>query len=192
MASIESSKNLWKMFVFVKFPNQKNRWNFCIFRSVNFIFSYIEGNYMMCSKYMRYREEIDEYLQNRPHPLIRHCLLKKNIGENMDLTGIRVTTTGKFFIIYYKDGQRRLYNVDFGSDETMPSCSCPGWKMSAHPCKHFSAIFKKYTSWDWNSQSKLYKNSPYLTLDENVTDSTEFEAQPVNENLIINYLINKW
>ena len=37
-----------------------------------------------------------------------------------------------------------------------------------------------------------YKNSPYLTLDENVTDSTEFEAQPVNKNLIINYLINKW
>ena len=30
--------------------------------------------------------------------------------------------------------------------------------------------------------SKLYKNSPYLTLDENVTDSTEFEAQPVNKN----------
>ena len=29
--------------------------------------------------------------------------------------------------------------------------------------------------------SKLYKNSPYLTLDENVTDS-EFEAQPVNKN----------
>ena len=30
--------------------------------------------------------------------------------------------------------------------------------------------------------SKLYKNSPYLTLDEKVTDSTEFEAQPVNKN----------
>ena len=131
---------------------------------------------------MRYGEEIDEYLQNRPHPLIRHCLLKKNLGENLDLTGIRVTATGKFSVVYYKDGQRRHYNVDFGSDETMPSCSCPDWKMSAYPCKHFFAIFKKYASWDWNSLSKLYKNSPYLTLDENVTDSTEFEAQPVNKN----------
>ena len=100
----------------------------------------------------------------------------------MDLTGIRVTTTGKFSIIYYKDGRRRLCNVDFGSDETMLSCSCPGWKMLAHPCKHFFAIFKKYASWDWNLLSKLYKNSPYLTLDEKVTDSTEFEAQPVNKN----------
>ena len=28
----------------------------------------------------------------------------------------------------------------------------------------------------------MYKNSPYLTLDENITDSTELEAQPVNKN----------
>ena len=54
--------------------------------------------------------------------------------------------------------------------------------MSTYPCKHFFAIFKKYASWDWHSLSKLYKNSPYLTLDENVTDSTEFEAQPINKN----------
>ena len=109
-------------------------------------------------------------------------LTEKNLGENLDLTGIRATTTGKFSVVYYKDGQRRHYNVDFGSDETMPSCSCPDWKMSAYPCKHFFAIFKKYASWDWNSLSKLYKNSPYLTLDENVTNSTKFQAQPVNKN----------
>ena len=87
-----------------------------------------------------------------------------------------------FSVVYYKDGQRRHYNVDFGSDETMPSCSCPDWKMSAYLWKHFFAIFKKYASWDWNSLSELYKNSPYLTLDEHVTDSTEFETQPVNKN----------
>ena len=34
---------------------------------------------MMCSKHMRYGEEIDEYLQNQPLPLIRHFLLKKNL-----------------------------------------------------------------------------------------------------------------
>ena len=104
---------------------------------------------------------------------------KKNLGENLDLTGIRVTVAGKFLIICYKDGQRRLCNVDF---ETMLSCSCPDWKMSAYPCKHFLAIFKKYVSGNWNSLSKLYENIPYLTLDNNITDSTEFEAQPVNKN----------
>ena len=55
--------------------------------------------------------------------------------------------------------------------------------MSEYPCKHFFAIIKKYASQNWNWLSKLYKNSPYLTLDDNVTDSTEYEAQPVkNEN----------
>ena len=138
---------------------------------------------MMCSKYMGYGEKIDEYLHNRPHPLIRHCSLKKNLREILDLTGIRVTATGKFSVIYYRDGRRRLYNVDFGSDEKMPSCSCPDWKMSAYPCKDFFAIFKKYASWDWNSLSKLCKNSPYFIHDENVTDSTEFETQPVKKNV---------
>ena len=32
---------------------------------------------MMCSKYLRYGEEIDEYLQNRPHPLIQLLTEKK-------------------------------------------------------------------------------------------------------------------
>ena len=45
---------------------------------------------------MRYGEEIDEYLQNLPHPLIRQCLVKKNLGENLDLTGICAAATRKF------------------------------------------------------------------------------------------------
>ena len=77
MASIESSENLWKMHVYGKFPKQKDKSNFCIVRSVSFIYSYVEGNCIMCSKYMRYGDEIDEYLQNLRHPLIRQCLLKK-------------------------------------------------------------------------------------------------------------------
>ena len=53
---------------------------------------------------------------------VLYFLLKKNLGENLDLTGIRVTATGKFpifSIIYYKDRQRRLYNVDL---EVMKQC----------------------------------------------------------------------
>ena len=80
---------------------------------------------MMCSKYMRYADNVDEYLQNRPHPMIRHCLLKKGLGENMDSTGIRITSVGKFSICYYKNGEQRIYNLDFGDDDRIPYCSCP-------------------------------------------------------------------
>ena len=83
---------------------------------------------------------------------------KKNLGENLDMIGIIVTTTRKFAVIYRRDAQKRLYNVDyFGNGKTMPSSSCPDWKMLAYSCKHFFAIFKKYASWDWNWLSKLFK-----------------------------------
>ena len=72
---------------------------------------------MMCSKYMRFADNVDEYFQNQPHPMIRHCVLKKVLGENMDNTGIRIIR--KFSICFYKNGENRIYNLDFG-DERMP------------------------------------------------------------------------
>ena len=93
---------------------------------------------------MRYADNVDEYLQNRPHPMIRHCVLKKGLGENMDNAGIRITSVGKFSVCYYKNGEKQIYNLDFGDDERMPYCS-------AYPCKHFFAVFKKFQAWDWNS-----------------------------------------
>ena len=95
----------------------------------------------------------------------------------MDNTGIRITSVGKFSIYYYKNGVKRIYNYDFSDDERMPYCSCPDWKMSAYPCKHFFAVFKKYPAWDWNSLSVLYRKSLFLTLDES------FGAESKTENL---------
>ena len=72
---------------------------------------------MMCSKYMRFADNVDEYFQNQPHPMIRHYVLKKGLGKNMDNTGIRIIR--KFSICFYKNGENRIYNLDFG-DERMP------------------------------------------------------------------------
>ena len=105
---------------------------------------------------MRYAGNIDEYLQNRPHPMIKHCLLKKGLQENMDNTGIRITNVGKISVCYYKNSEKRIYNLHFGDDERIPYCSCPDWKISAYPCKHFFAVFKKFPARDWNSLSVLY------------------------------------
>ena len=126
---------------------------------------------------MRYADKVDEYLENRPHPIIRHCRLKKGLGENMDNTGIRITSVGKFSVCYYKNGEKQIYNLGFGDDERMPCCSFPDWKMSSYPCKHFFAVFKKFPAWDWNSLSVLYRKSPFLTMDES------FETESKTENL---------
>ena len=74
---------------------------------------------MTCSKYTRFADNVDEYFQNRPHPMIRHCLLKKGLGENTDNTGIRTISVRKVSICFYKNGEKQIYNLDFG-DERMP------------------------------------------------------------------------
>ena len=95
--------------------------------------------------------------------------MKENLRVNLDLTAIHVTVSGKFSIIYYKDGQRRLFNISISRLDD--------------PCKHFfQSLTNLLTWWDWNSLSKLHKNSPYLAPDENAIGSTEFEAEPVNKN----------
>ena len=128
-------------------------------------FSYSENNMLMSSKYIRYAEQIDDWLKDRPRPMVKHCLLKKSIAEQMDLTGIRVIGAGRFSIRYHKENIERNYITDFGSENEMPSCTCFDWKRSCYPCKHFFAIFKKFPCYGWESVSSLYRNSPYLNLD---------------------------
>ena len=81
--------------------------------------SYVDGNQIMNSKYMMYSKDIDHYLINRPHQMIRHCLAKKNEAENMDTTGIRNLGNGMFFIKYYNNAAWKTYQVNF---ETMRVC----------------------------------------------------------------------
>ena len=112
---------------------------------------------------MHYADNVDEYLQNRPHPMIMLCLLKRGLGEKMDNTGIKITNVGKFSACYYKNSGKQISNLYFRGNERIPYCSCPDWKMSAYPCKHFFAVFKKFTAGDWNSWSVLYEKSSFLT-----------------------------
>ena len=121
---------------------------------------------MVNSKYMRYSADVDRNFIDRPHQMIRHCMLQKSIGEKMDQTGIRMTDAGKFTIQYFKNNMKKIHYLDFGNDYKMPSCSCYTWKKSAYACKHFFAVFQKFAAWNWDALSGLYKNSPYLNLDD--------------------------
>ncbi|XP_047145632.2 uncharacterized protein LOC124818650 [Hydra vulgaris] len=127
--------------------------------------SYIDSNQLMSSKYMRYADDIDCWMIDRPWPMVKHCLIKKSLAESIDITGIQVKGCGKFSLRYYKDNKERNYVIDFGDETEMPSCTCIDWKRSCYPCKHFFVVFKKYPCWNWESISPLYRMSPYLNLD---------------------------
>ena len=113
--------------------------------------------------------------------MIRHCLAKKNKAENMDTTGIKNLGNGMFFIKYYNNAAWKTSQVNFGDDESIPSCTCYSWRTSAYPCKHFFAIFTKFPARGWDSLSRLYRYSPYLNLDElDENPVGDIQDNPVN------------
>ena len=60
------------------------------FLTSQFSYSYSDNNQRMSSQYMRYADDIDDSLKNRPHQMVKHCMLKKSLGESLDSTGIKV------------------------------------------------------------------------------------------------------
>ena len=70
-------------------------------------------------------------------------------------------------LTFQEDGnQRKVYDVNFGNDDVMPSCTCLDWRGSAFPCKHLFAIMQKYPEdWCWEKLATQYRCSPFLTLD---------------------------
>ena len=76
---------------------------------------------------------------------------------------------------------RESYEVHFGNENEMPKCSSFDWIKSDYLCKHFFAIFEKYPSWPFDTLSSLYRNSPFLNLDQDVIPLIE-QLPEINEN----------
>ena len=72
--------------------------------------------------------------------------------------------------------------MHFGNKNEMPKCSYLDCLKSGYLCENFIAIFEKYPKWRFNTLSTtLYRNSPFLNLDEGVIPITE-QLPEVNEN----------
>ena len=76
---------------------------------------------------------------------------------------------------------RQSYEVHFGNENEMPKCSSFDWIKSGYLFKHFFAIFEKYPSWPFDTLSSLYRNSPFLNLDQDVIPLIE-QLPEINEN----------
>ena len=139
---------------------------------------------MSSSQYRKYSKEVPSYLINRPKSLVVHCLEKISAAKAVDSSGIVMRDHGSFSIVSSTD-TKMTYNLSFGDDDKMPHCDCFSWKKSSFPCKHFFAVFQKFPQWNWSCLSKLYIDSPYLTLDDKIvfhpTDIVDesVDVQPV-------------
>ena len=84
---------------------------------------------------------------------------------------IKVVDEGRFLFSVKSQDVNCLdlwYNISFGNEETMPCCDCMDWERNRLPCKHFLAVFSHYANCGFNQLPSIYKDSPFLTLDQDV------------------------
>ena len=99
--------------------------------------------------------------------MVKHCMLQIDKASTMDMTGVTQSSRDTYKVLSYQTHPAgRLYNVFLGDDETLPSCSCEYWPLSLYLCKHFFVVMRKYPDEvQWSSLSKLYRESPFFSLD---------------------------
>ncbi|XP_065640166.1 uncharacterized protein LOC136072769 isoform X2 [Hydra vulgaris] len=148
---------------------------------------YSESNYKMDCRFKQYNSNVPEYLINRPHHFIKHCLAKQNLANNTDLNKVQMKDPGVFVVNSFSIANKN-YLVNFGDEKNMPKCSCNDWFKSSYLCKHFFIIFRKYPlTWGWESISSLYRSSPFLNIDTFTNDfvlskSNIIKCNHVNHN----------
>ena len=138
-------------------------------------------NTFFSSQYRSYNKSIPPYLHNRPRSFVLNCLEKRGIVLPSDLTGITCQGKGSFSVSRFSDNVRESYEVHFGNENEMPKCSCLDWIKSGYLCKHFFSIFEKHPSCPFNILSSLYRNGPFLNLNEDVIQLIE-QLPEINEN----------
>ncbi|XP_014679414.1 PREDICTED: uncharacterized protein LOC106819281 [Priapulus caudatus] len=131
---------------------------------------YVYANRRASSTYRKYNDNVPVYLRNRPAFLIRHCLERLQLAEQIPSDHVIRRETDDSFIVKSQTDAKIEYMVDISK----PSCHCYGWQHSRLPCKHIFAVFAN-TDHTWNSLPEYYKCSAFFVLDKVVTLSATEE-----------------
>lgn len=152
------------------------------YENLNFLIScrYLDQNKKMDSRYRRYASSIPKYLVDRPRHFVSHCVETLSVVRSADSIGALFLADGLFSVESFSVGNGQSYQVDFGDEHRMPSCSCVSWKKTAYICKHFFAVFTKFPAWQWDALSGLYKNSPFLCI-HRLDDCQSPSADQINQ-----------
>ena len=123
---------------------------------------YMQSNLMYSSSYRRYNRNVPVYLRDRPPQFVKHCLKSRYAAAEYQCSDISTVNFQKGeFNVRSKTNPKEKHLVNL----TTPECSCQAWKKTQYPCKHFFAIFSANVEWNFNSLPDKYKNSVFITLD---------------------------
>ena len=134
---------------------------------------YAAAQFRMTKAYRQYYSWVPEFLHQRPRSVIAHSLQRIKNCEKEKYTDTDIQTTENaegVFSVKCKSGQ--TVTVNFGINSGSPSCTCQDWVAHHLPCKHFYAIFQLKSGWNWDRLPEEYVNSPRLTYDKNILQSS--------------------
>ena len=144
-------------------------------------FSYIANNAQCSTDFKRYNKQIAQYLHNRPNYLVEHCL-KRLIYADEAMMHTISQDTGIFSV--RSDTENQYYKVHFRcpNDENVSSCECVDWQKHYLPCKHMLSAIQASNGWGWYELPAGYRESPYLTIDNEVIFKKVDHLQNENED----------
>ena len=125
---------------------------------------YLYLNYSQSSEYRTYKSFVPDYLKGRPRSTILHCLHRKAKALKYSSDDV-IVVDEQLGIFEVKGSKGKTHIAKFGLQDHMPQCTCLDWVQWNLPCKHFFAIFRIHSKWNWAKLPLEYLQSPYLTID---------------------------
>lgn len=132
--------------------------------------SYIEKNIRSSDLYRSYSNGLPKWLHNKPKPYVQHCIKKIEAASNISQDAITQKGVSRFDV--RSEHGDSIYNIDFGNDTDLPSCSCYSWRKTFLPCKHMLSVINHIELVTWDSFGTIYRDSVFFTLDFEVFGMT--------------------
>lgn len=138
---------------------------------------YLDTNLQVSSSYRQYNRNLPNYLHNRLIHFVKHCLKANFVASEFKECDVTCVSFEKGkFLVRSSCNSNWLYAVKFSE----PRCQCQSWHKTHFPCKHFSAVFKFFEEWGFNSLLDSCRNSVFITLDlTNLSDSNPVQKPPL-------------
>ncbi|XP_050989782.1 uncharacterized protein LOC127179967 isoform X2 [Labeo rohita] len=123
---------------------------------------YVELN-IKCSN-GKYSTNVPCYVKHRPRVIAQHIM--KQHQESLLYNTSDIMSSGKNIFSVHSQTSQEKHQVNFGTDDELPSCTCIDWQRHLLPCQHFCAIFTLVPGWGWENLSAAYRTNPLFTFDE--------------------------
>jgi len=140
---------------------------------------------MASSSYKQYNSDVPSFLHNRPTQLVKHLMQRRRSSKEISSSDIK--RSDKTFFVK-SSSTEQIHQVQFVNKNLFPQCSCADFTKFFLPCKHMFAIFNHFSDISWRDLPQWYRNSPYMTLDEEIVDVRNNDQNvlplPIDQNTV--------